>query len=82
LPPAIVAGTAELMGPVQKPGGSAAGAVLAGGGVAVSAASADMGDAASIDATERIRARERINVIATVRIASGSNAARKRRAAA
>jgi hypothetical protein len=58
LPPARVAGTAELMGPVQKPVGSGAGAVavLAEGGFAVSAASAGRGDAASIDARERIRA--------------------------
>src|ERR1700733_8896880 len=43
LPPAMVAGTAELMGPVQKPGGSGVGAVLAGDGVVVAAASAGRG---------------------------------------
>src|ERR1700722_8978070 len=46
LPPAMVAGTAELRGPVKRRGGWGRGAVLAGGGFAVSAASADMGDAA------------------------------------
>ena len=64
-----VAGTAELMGPVQKPEGSGAGAVavLAEGGFAVSAASTGRGDAASIDAMESACATEMIRATEAAR---------------
>jgi hypothetical protein len=79
LPPASVAGTAELIGPVQKPDGSGAGEVLAGGSVAGSAAAAigavkkRIAVAAKVSVAAKARVTDRQDGVLMVRFAAAAS---------
>src|ERR1700742_4385594 len=68
LPPAMVAGTGELVGPVQKLGGSGAGAGFGADGVVGSAAGAGLGAAGESSSAEKVRADARANISVRARL--------------